>query len=51
MGGIEHAQANLGLMYANGIGVEANATKAWMYFEQAAKSKTNGFAVNGLGFM
>nr|AIG55633.1 secreted protein [Thraustotheca clavata] len=48
--GIPHAQANLGLMYANGLGVPRNATKALKYFELAAK-QDNGFAVNGLGFL
>ncbi|KAF0699151.1 Aste57867_10272 [Aphanomyces stellatus] len=49
-GGLVHSLANLGLMYANGMGVEANPERAVQYFQQAA-DQGNAFAVNGLGFM
>ncbi|KAH9190221.1 hypothetical protein AeNC1_007814 [Aphanomyces euteiches] len=49
-GGVVHSLANLGLMYANGIGVQADPQRAVQYFQEAA-DRGSAFAVNGLGFM
>ncbi|GAB9468670.1 Sel-1 1 protein [Globisporangium polare] len=48
--GDAHAQANFGLMLANGVGVPQNNASAFSYFEAAAK-QGNAFAYYGLGAM
>jgi TPR repeat protein len=44
------AQANLGMMYANGVGVPQDNATALKYFELAA-AQGNGFAMHGIGYL
>lgn len=48
--GDAHAQANYGLMLANGVGTPQNNASAFSYFQAAAK-QGNAFAHYGLGAM